>query len=243
MSISLRRGKKQKSRGFGDRSRVTKRDSSVRSVVVDGITKTMAELAKDRPIFHAEADFQHALAWQIKADHLDAKIRLESRPLPEESMFLDLLVELNGQRLGIECKYMVKEIATTHDGEAFRLRDQSAHDIRRYDCLKDIARLERFVHEKGIDVGLFLAVSNDSAYWKPSAGRLTMDKDFRIHEGREAFGVLQWAPHTGAGTMKGREQPLTLANTYKLKWQPFSQPTKDAKRAFRYLALPVGAKV
>ena len=215
----------------------------VRSRVIDGITKTMAKLAKDRPIFHAEADFQHALAWQIKADHPEAKIRLESRPLPEESMFLDLLVELNGQRLGIECKYMVKEIATTHDGEAFRLRDQSAHDIRRYDCLKDIARLERFVHEKGIDVGLFLAVSNDSAYWKPSAGRATMDKDFRIHEGREVSGVLRWAPHTGAGTMKSREQPLTLANTYKLKWQPFSQPTKDTKRAFRYLAVPVGAKV
>ena len=215
----------------------------VRSIIVDGITKTMAELAKDRPIFHAEADFQHALAWQIKADHPEAKIRLESRPLPEESMFLDLLVELNGQRLGIECKYMVKEIATTHDGEVFRLRDQSAHDIRRYDCLKDITRLEYFIHEKGIDVGLFLAVSNDSAYWKPSAGRLTMDKDFRIHEGREVSGVLRWAPHTGAGTMKGREQPLTLANTYKLKWQPFSQPTKDTKRAFRYLAVPVGAKV
>ena len=215
----------------------------VRSIIVDGITKTMAELAKDRPIFHAEADFQHALAWQIKADHPEAKIRLESRPLPEESMFLDLLVELNGQRLGIECKYMVKEIATTHDGEVFRLRDQSAHDIRRYDCLKDITRLEYFIHEKGIDVGLFLAVSNDSAYWKPSAGRLTMDKDFRIHEGREVSGVLRWAPHTGAGTMKSREQPLTLANTYKLKWQPFSQPTKDTKRAFRYLAVPVGAKV
>ncbi len=214
----------------------------VHSVVIDDIAKIMTELAKDRPIFHAEADFQHALAWQIKTIQPEAKIRLETRPLVTESMFLDLLVVLNGQRLGIECKYMVKEINASHDSEMFRLKNQSAHDIRRYDTLKDLCRLERFIHEGAIDVGLLIIVSNDNAYWKSPSGKATMDKDFRIHTGQEVSGKLQWASNTGAGTMRGREQPLTLADTYKLEWQPFSQPSRDIKKKFCYLAVPVGAR-
>ena len=40
----------------------------------------MRELAQRRPIFHSEADFQHALAWEIHALHTDCQIRLE-RPV------------------------------------------------------------------------------------------------------------------------------------------------------------------
>jgi hypothetical protein len=42
----------------------------------------LAELAQDRPIFHSEPDFQHALAWQVRLRHPQAKMRLEPRPRP-----------------------------------------------------------------------------------------------------------------------------------------------------------------
>lgn len=32
----------------------------------NSINTAMASLAKGRPIFHSEADFQHALAWQLQ---------------------------------------------------------------------------------------------------------------------------------------------------------------------------------
>jgi hypothetical protein len=40
----------------------------------------LARLARNRPVFHSEADFQHALAWEIHSLHPTAKIRLEYRP-------------------------------------------------------------------------------------------------------------------------------------------------------------------
>ena len=50
----------------------------------------MRALASHRPVFHSEADFQHALAWQIHRMLPGAVIRLEYRPLPTEPMYLDL---------------------------------------------------------------------------------------------------------------------------------------------------------
>ena len=36
----------------------------------------MQELAKHRPVFHSEADFQFALAWQIRASMPETEVRL-----------------------------------------------------------------------------------------------------------------------------------------------------------------------
>jgi len=46
------------------------------------IEETMAALARVRPLFHSEADFQHAFAWQLHSADPDARIRLETRPRP-----------------------------------------------------------------------------------------------------------------------------------------------------------------
>jgi len=36
---------------------------------------TMAALAKSRPIFHSEADFQQSLGWEIRRQHPEALVR------------------------------------------------------------------------------------------------------------------------------------------------------------------------
>ena len=41
------------------------------------IPELMRELARERPLFHSEADFQHALAWRIHETISDCGIRLE----------------------------------------------------------------------------------------------------------------------------------------------------------------------
>jgi hypothetical protein len=47
------------------------------------VAEILSRLAKKRPIFHSEADFQHALAWEVRGMHADADIRLEV-PVPLE---------------------------------------------------------------------------------------------------------------------------------------------------------------
>jgi len=44
------------------------------------LASVMYELSVVRPVFHSEADFQHALAWQIHKQNSALKIRLEYRP-------------------------------------------------------------------------------------------------------------------------------------------------------------------
>jgi hypothetical protein len=108
----------------------------------------MTALAEHRPVFHSEADFQHALAWQLQKADPAARIRLELRP--RRGMCLDVLVSSDGVRAAIELKYLVRRFQGEVDGEQFDLPDQSAHDIGRYDVIKDVVRTESFVAE-GID--------------------------------------------------------------------------------------------
>src|SRR6059036_11880 len=90
----------------------------------------MAALALVRPLFHSEADFQHAFAWQLHSAHPDARIRLETRPRP--GVRLDVMALIGGRRVAVELKYLLRDLSATVEDELFELPFQSAQDVRRY---------------------------------------------------------------------------------------------------------------
>ena len=203
------------------------------------VRQAMAALAGPRPVFHSEADFQHALAWQIHDLHPGAVVRLETRPIPAEALFVDIVVSPAGVRTAIECKYLVRRFEKDVEGEAFALRDQSAHDVRRYDCLKDVQRIEHLIETGVVDDGVVVVLSNDGSYWRPATRPGTKDAAFRINEGRTITGSLSWGPGTSAGTMRNREEPVNLSGRYRCQWADFSKLGDDRAGQFRYLAVPV----
>ncbi|TQM08962.1 hypothetical protein [Pseudonocardia kunmingensis] len=148
----------------------------------------MTALAEHRPVFHSEADFQHALAWQLQKADPAARIRLETRP--GRGTRLDVLVTSDGIRTAIELKYLVRRFQGVLDGEQFDLPDQSAHDISHYDVIKDVARTESFVAEGFADIGLVVVLTNDPAYWRAGRATETIDAQLRLHEGRVLEGAL-----------------------------------------------------
>jgi hypothetical protein len=200
----------------------------------------MMRLAETRPIFHSEADFQHALAWLIHSEHPDATIRLETRP--ERKLRLDVLVVLDGERMAIELKYFTARTDAIVGGEHFDLPNQAAQDISRHDFVKDIWRLERFVRDGVADVGWAIALSNDGSYWRLGWKADPVDAMFRLHEGRRLQGVLAWSQLAGAGTTRTRDVPLDLTGAYECRWQPFAQIERPVGKPveLRYLALCVG---
>ena len=204
---------------------------------IDGL---MASLADRRKVFHSEADFQHALAWQIHQAMPESQIRLEVDATPAEHgrMFLDIWLPVEG--IAIELKYVTRRLELEQHGESFALRNHSAQDTRRYDVLLDIQRLE-FMHSMPelCRAGYAVLLTNDSSYWKVPGQRDTVDADFRIHEGREISGALAWAARTGPGTMKGRESPIQLQGSYRLRWQEYSTFPEKSYGRFRYLAVSV----
>lgn len=202
------------------------------------IHEVMTELAKTRPIFHSEADFQFALAWQIREMMLDSQIRLEFKPFPDERMYLDIWIR--DQETAIELKYLSRKLETEYDGEQYTLKEQGAQDLIRYDFLKDIARIESVMQSLMARRGFAILLTNDPLYWDRSRLRKAnpIDAAFHIYEGRVVAGELAWANSAGEGTTRSREALINLRGSYSLNWEDYSEASGTGNfRQFRYLAV------
>ena len=205
----------------------------------------MATLAAQRPIFHSEADFQHALAWLIHEVRPEARVRLEiPRDIDGRRAHVDVWIE-DGERLAIELKYLTSAVHADVAGEAFQLRSQAAQDLGRYDILKDLVRVERLVAADVADRGIVVALTNDSAYWRgPGLGTSPNYADLRLLEGRALNGTMAWGPATGTGTMRGREAPIELRGNYVCEWTDYSLvDTGSTTTRFRCLLLETSAEL
>ena len=199
------------------------------------IDRLMEELARGRPAFHSEADFQHALAWRIREAAPDCRIRLEHKPFPDERMYLDLWLPDIG--VALELKYLTRKLAFEHGDESFALTDQEARDQGRYDFLKDVQRLERCGALPCVRAGIAVLLTNDSGYWKRPRRHDTNDAAFRLHDGRAIAGNMAWSERAGPGTTKGRKDPIRLAGSYRLRWRDYADLGEGKRRLFRYLAV------
>jgi hypothetical protein len=211
-------------------------------VAVD-VVSALSNLAVNRPLFHSEADLQHALAWQVHQMHPTARVRLETRPL--RGIRLDLLLVADGVRIAVELKYLVAKFSGLVDGEVYELPNQSAQDISRHDVVKDIVRLETMVRDGYADAGYALTLTNDASYWRQGHKANPIDAAFRLDEGRSLSGTLGWASLAGKGTTHKRDAPLVLEGSYECRWAPYSMVNgSDGRRAeFRYLCLEVGTSL
>ena len=204
------------------------------------IRKILASLARQRPVFHSEADFQHALAWEIHQQLPAASIRLElPLSIGGRTLHLDIWAATEEAVFAIELKYKTRNLEVQRGEEKFRLRNQSAQDIGRYDFIKDIWRLEQIVEGRENAVGYAVLLTNESTYWAGESRRPTIDSDFRLYEGRILEGTLQWGEEASAGTKRGRENPLPLRGRYPLNWQEYSRIDDRRHGAFRYLVVEV----
>lgn len=215
------------------------------------IPQLLKSLANLRPVFHSEADFQHALAWHIHSSFPSLYVRLEY-PLPGDvDQHLDIIVWDDQETVAIELKYKTDILMTLIGGEAFVLKSHRAQDCGRYDYLCDIQRMETWAanFKPHSATGYAVFITNDPSYWNPPASsRTPVDNAFRLHEGRTVSGTMQWGQGASKGTIEKRERPITLNKSYTLKWvdyaqvTPFTPPTLSSikmRTRFRYLLTQV----
>lgn len=208
------------------------------------VVKVMQTLSGERPVFHSEADFQHALAWQIHLQSPKSCIRLEY-PLSvdyEESGRLDLMLFEEEREVPFELKYKKASFVALLQREVFSLKADSAQDIGRYDFLRDVQRLEKAISERRNAGGYAILLTNDSLYWK-SSSRETISDSFRLTEGRKITGTFNWAAKAGKGTTEGRDLPISLKGMYECVWRDYSYiaPGEYVKGSgeFKYLIFTV----
>lgn len=181
-------------------------------------------LAEERPIFHSEADFQHALAWKIHEQIPDCKIRLEKTYTHNDNnrIYLDVLVNCKNTTYAFELKYKTRKLTATIEDEEFKLKDQGAQNQGRYDFLNDVQRLGNLVNGHNYIFGYAIFLTNNPLYWNGPGRNNTYDADFRIHNGRNVHGEMNWNVNAAEGTRVGRNNPVTIQGNYNLNWKPYS---------------------
>jgi hypothetical protein len=191
-------------------------------------------------IFHSEADFQHAFAWELHKMEPTASVSLE-RPYKTSgaNLHLDLLFQNNGRSLAVELKYKTLKLQHGTNEHGYQLLDQRAQDVGRYDFIKDILRLETITKAIPNCIGWAILLTNDASYWKPPSHENTADSNFRLTDGATLSGTRSWGSKASAGTMKNREKPLALNGVYKIAWRDYSIVSPERNGKFKYLALRV----
>lgn len=201
----------------------------------------LEKLASKRPVFHSEADFQHALAWQIQHEIPDAQIRLEKpMPLGDSTAYLDLLVKTSTCHIAIELKYKTSKTYFQHGDEEFKLKEQGAQDLGRYDFVTDIKRLENYVKTNNQSEGFAIFLTNDKSYWSEPKRNKANDMMYRIHDGKVIEGCLTWGAQVPDGTSGSRTNNIIELNgKYSVSWQPYPKISPSDRDAFKFLLLHI----
>lgn len=202
------------------------------------VGRVMSELAQRRPLFHSEADFQHEFALLLREQFPKMQVRLEMPHGPSLGGATDIVARFDGVTIGIELKYLTKRLNVDVQGEAFQLKAHGATDLRRYDVLKDVERLERFnADHRGRSY--VIALTNDPAYWRAVKSDQTIDAAFRLCENRRVTGELSWASHASPGSVRGREKSISLGAEYSISWHDYSDLGVGSGQ-FRFLCIEIG---
>ena len=214
--------------------------------------EVLFRLSIERPIFHSEADFQHAIAWKLHQENPTASVRLEypittllksdGTGTMEPSAHVDVWMRSGSDTVALELKYLTKateELKVGPHEERFALKNHGAQNVRSYDVFKDVVRLEHIVEKVPCSIGYVCVLTNDPIYWTLPGHSRTCSKDaFRMHDNTVVSGKLAWGIGAASGTTKGREQCLVLKGEYKICWGEYSKLSGITKaREFRYLLL------
>ncbi len=199
------------------------------------IADIMKALYKNRPIFHSEADFQHALAWKIHEMKPDCQVRLEAPFwIQGKKKYMDIQFQGRGrdQGIAIELKYPKQKLCTEYNGEHFDLSPAGAQDVGCHGFIEDIRRLEQLLGtEKQFTTGFAVFLTNDPLYWRLREG--TNYDDFHINEGKKIAGKMN-------GVKNGKSTSICLKSSYDIHWHDYSNVRiREKYGCFRYLVVKV----
>ena len=221
------------------------------------INDVLENLAKRRPLFWSEADFQFEFAWELhKKLGEEANIYLERRfELDKDKdtqnknhnkYYVDIWVEYQDGIYPIELKYTTTVCKIDDAENPVETKEQSARDAGCYRFLWDIKRLEEIktsLSPKEVK-GYAIMLTSDAGYYEERKPKQpTLFDDFRLIEGREippctSDRKFKWTLDKIAVEKRDSHwtkswPEFTLKGEYILQWQDFkpiqTKPVIDDK--------------
>ncbi|WMT53777.1 hypothetical protein [Ferroplasma acidiphilum] len=198
------------------------------------IEKILNNLSKERPIFHGERDFQFSLGCEIKSKYPNMKIILEKTMKGNNNTTERI-------DIGIELKFIKGKFSGEVDGDEYHWLGNEAYDLKSYDTLKDIQRLEHYIQYGCIDFGYSIVLSNARLLWEQQCNDSHYDQ-FSLYEGRMLPTTLSWPSTTIAGK-KGekRKDSITLCHEYSIHWKKYPGNVLgiESNNPFKYLIFEI----
>lgn len=176
----------------------------------------------------------------------------------EQKTEFDLLAfdKKTGEKTLIEFKYKTKNNAEKTKREEFpvvfgkwlKLANDGAHNPNRYDCWRDIYRIEQNVKHKEVNNGFFIFVTNDSAYIDKDGSNSVFCKgdDFSLMPVKHQHQTKKVDPNvkdSSAGAFR-KSNPIKIENNYDFKYKDFQDFKTDnvhePYNKFWYLLVGIG---
>lgn len=190
------------------------------------INKILEKLANNNyPLFVSERHLQ--VAFIIEAN----KMYPNYEYLPEYvycengiDYHIDLLVcDGNKESIAVEFKYVVAGGVINVPGDKnYALRNHSAIDIRRHQCIRDIGRLETYVKSKSLNCnkGYFILITNMPRFWLGSSNT-SIAAQFDIPDKT----VLKKGIHKPIGDSRFTDEyePLKIDNDYLIEYKKYKE--------------------
>lgn len=204
-------------------------------------------LSSNPTFFYNECDLQMHIAAHLSNSNNYDKIHLEyfvpkniihneitqslvtpSLSYNPQNLYIDIVVEKNGEFLPIELKYKTAPLKQniTRFGETLDridiLKNHGARDLGAYDFWRDVSRIECLIKRfKNVKNGIVLFVTNDKGYWElPQDGSTPNYANFSMRPGKHGVNKT-WQGNTA---MSSSRPSFTVAREYKIKWNTYSTP-------------------
>mgnify|MGYP000940223012 CR=1 FL=1 len=160
----------------------------------------------------------------------------------EQKTEFDLLVfdKKTGHKTLIEFKYKTKNEVQKNKqrmqypvvlGGTLQLANHGAQNLNRYDCWRDIYRIEQNVKHKDVNNGFFIFVTNDMAYIKKDGSNSVFCKedDFSLKPGKHNSQTKKVDPNvkdSSAGAFR-KSNPIIIENDYYFEYKDFQDFKTD----------------
>ena len=206
---------------------------------------------KSSDVFCNECDLQLQLARYLFCSykiHLEyfipysaVEAQMKSKLLSEhdykpQNLYIDIVVEKDGEFLPIELKYKTMPI----NAEVYRfgeklekveiIKNHGARDLGAYDFWRDVSRIECLIKRfNNVKNGIALFVTNDQGYWTlPKMGTNPNYANFSMKDGVHSR-EKTWQGNTA---MSAARPSFNVNKEYELVWKDYDLP-------FRYCLLQI----
>lgn len=207
------------------------------------------ELRKKYLCFASEAHFQLMFAFEANKQFGEKYLFYPEWPCNAEignkKDHIDLMiVDENKEKTFIEFKYKTRKGCTYTLPPDVKVTpsNMDARPNAKYDCWKDIQRLEKYVAKGKASNAFFIFLTNDPLYWKERNASEVYGDDFSMEDGNHSSKIKRWkdADKVEKAIGEKRKDPI-ITKDYNFEYFPYSK-TVVSKKVDEFKSLVVDIK-